>query len=203
MKYYVVDLSGQKYGPADIATLQAWAREGRVSGDSVLEAEGTGQRTTAAAVLGPTAFAVQPPFAQRQGGGAFGEQVPQTVQPGGALPYQLQGKFNWGAFFLGWIWGLNHKAYITLLQIPIAALGAFIPFVPGVIGLAFAIWVGFKGFEWAWQSGRFQTVEHCLEVQRIWMLWGIGVLIAGVVLGCVGGVLWAVLMAAGMSSSFS
>ena len=86
MKYYVVDSSGQRYGPADMTTLQAWAREGRVTGASVLEVEGTGHRTTAAAVLGSGAFAVQPAFEQRPGGGVFGEQVPQTVQPGGTLP---------------------------------------------------------------------------------------------------------------------
>jgi hypothetical protein len=44
-------------------------------------------------------------------------------------------------------------------------------------------------------------VEHCLEVQRIWMLWGIGLLIAGIVLGCVGGILWAMLAAVGMRPS--
>jgi len=68
MKYYVVDQSGQKYGPADIATLETWAREGRVTGASVLEDEATGHRTTAAAVLGSVAFATQSPFEQRPGG---------------------------------------------------------------------------------------------------------------------------------------
>ncbi len=128
MKYYVVDPSGQKYGPADIATLQTWAREGRVTGHTVLEVQGTGQRTSAAEVLGHGTFAEQPAFGQRPGGGAFGEQVPQMVQPGGgALPYALQGKFNWGAFLMGWIWGLNHKAYITLLQIPNRRPGGIYP----------------------------------------------------------------------------
>lgn len=197
MKYYVVDAGGQRYGPADLTMLRAWAREGRVTADSALEVEGTGQRTSAAAVLGPAAFAVQPSFEKWPSAGARGEYIPQTVQPGGALPYALQGKFNWGACLMGWIWGLNHKAYLTLLVIPIS----LVPYVGWAVALAFNIGVGFKGFEWAWQSGRFQTVEHCLEVQRIWMLWGIGLAAASVMLLCVGGALWVMLMAAGMSPS--
>lgn len=40
--YYVVGLDGQRYGPADMATLQKWALEGRVLPTMMLEEAGTG-----------------------------------------------------------------------------------------------------------------------------------------------------------------
>lgn len=44
-QYYVVDVtSGQKYGPADVATLNQWIQEGRLAPDSMLEDAVTGSQ---------------------------------------------------------------------------------------------------------------------------------------------------------------
>ncbi len=64
-KYFVVDLNtGQKYGPADIATLNQWLAEGRVTPQSTLEDAETGERIIANAVpglnIGPTAPTAPP-----------------------------------------------------------------------------------------------------------------------------------------------
>lgn len=42
MGYYVIARDGNRYGPADIAMLQQWVREGRIAADTTLENEATG-----------------------------------------------------------------------------------------------------------------------------------------------------------------
>ncbi len=71
-------------------------------------------------------------------------------------------KFNWGAFLLNWIWGVMHKKYITLLILP----ASIIPFIGP---LALAIWFGFKGNQWAWESKDWESVEQFNEVQTNWV----------------------------------
>lgn|GEM_PF-2304794 len=71
-------------------------------------------------------------------------------------------KWNWGAFFLHFIWGIAHKVWISLLFfVPIFGQ-LFIPFV-----------LGAKGNEWAWRNRKWHSVEHFLEVQRKWAKWGL------------------------------
>jgi hypothetical protein len=91
---------------------------------------------------------------------------PRSGQPTEA---DLKG-WNWGAFCLNWIWGLNHKYYLGLL--------CFIP----CVGLFMAIYMGIKGNEIAWQSGRFSSVEDMKACQAVWMKWGIGILILSIAL---------------------
>jgi hypothetical protein len=111
-----------------------------------------------------------------------------NVQTYDTVPAELTGGFNVGAFFFTWIWGLNHKAYWMLWAIPVS----FIP----CGGLVFSIICGLKGNEAAWKSGRFASVQDCLNCQRIWMWWGIGMLIAVVVI-------YGFLFATGMMSDLS
>jgi hypothetical protein len=63
LRYFVIAPDGNKYGPADAPTLQTWLTEGRLSLDSWLEEEGTGNRVSARAVLQPAA---QPPSGYAQ-----------------------------------------------------------------------------------------------------------------------------------------
>jgi len=61
MNYWVVAADGNKYGPADAATLAQWAAENRLQPDSDLEVVETGQRVKAEDVPGivfPTPQAV-------------------------------------------------------------------------------------------------------------------------------------------------
>lgn len=50
MRYFVVSLDGQKYGPADIPTLQQWIGEGRIMPSTYLEEEIGGARMQAGGV---------------------------------------------------------------------------------------------------------------------------------------------------------
>ena len=54
MRYFVIAPDGSKFGPADIATLRAWATQGRIAPDTVLEEEASRQRVPARMVAGIT-----------------------------------------------------------------------------------------------------------------------------------------------------
>lgn len=98
------------------------------------------------------------------------------------VPDELRGKWNWGAFFLSWIWGLNHKAYLTLLVFAAGAVGAITHEAVGNLAvLGLCIWFGMAGNEWAWKSGRFQTIEHFRQVQKAWAIWGLVIAVLGFV----------------------
>jgi len=77
------------------------------------------------------------------------------------------GEWNWGGFLLTWMWGIGNNVWWSFL--------VFVPY----LGFLVMPWVlAFKGNEWAWQSRRWQSVEHFNRVQRTWMLWGLWTSIA-------------------------
>lgn len=78
------------------------------------------------------------------------------------IPPEIK-KFNWGAFVLGWIWGVGNRTYIALL-----AFLAIIPWVGWIFGIVWMFVLGFKGNEWAWKSGEFKNLEEFLVTQRTW-----------------------------------
>jgi len=76
-----------------------------------------------------------------------------------AVPAEIK-KWNWGAFFLTWVWGICHNVYISFL--------AFVP----VVNIIVMFILGKNGNEWAWQNKRWDSVDHFLETQRKWAKWG-------------------------------
>lgn len=66
-------------------------------------------------------------------------------------------KFNWGAMFGTWIWGLINKSYLTLFAIPLFFTTAFLPFM---------ILCGIKGNEWAYKNSE-KTVEDFHSAQKL------------------------------------
>jgi hypothetical protein len=87
-----------------------------------------------------------------------------------AVPEEIRG-WNWGAFLLNWIWGIGNKVWISLL--------CFVPFA----NLIMIFVLGAKGNEWAWQSKTWNSIEHFKKTQRTWMLVGVGILCASLVIG--------------------
>ncbi len=99
------------------------------------------------------------------------------------IPHGIK-KWSWGAFALTWIWGLANKTYITLIiLIPgvsfatlfvLAIMGisspfrgyAFFPLFLAIVVMAFII--GIKGSKWAWQSKRWDSINHFEAVQKKW-----------------------------------
>src|SRR5665647_22106 len=98
-----------------------------------------------------------------------GVVVENTSGQGAAavVPPELD-RWNWGAFFLNWIWGIGNNTYIALLMF-VPLVNMVMPFVLGV-----------KGSAWAWRNKQWQDVDHFKRVQRKWAIWGIVAWIATV-----------------------
>ena len=92
--------------------------------------------------------------------------APDTIEPN-QIPQELD-RWNWGAFFLNWIWGIGNATPIALLT-----------FVPG-LGFIMMFVLGLRGSRWAWRNKRWDGVEHFKRVQRKWAIAGLIVWIAGV-----------------------
>ncbi len=99
---------------------------------------------------------------------------------GAEVPRQVKG-WNWAAFLLTPIWGL-------FSGVPIAALmfAIYLPFFPDwlrfVALLGGSLFLGFRGNELAWRGKKWRSVKHFKSVQRRWLLWSIGLNLAGLVL---------------------
>ena len=76
------------------------------------------------------------------------------------VPPEIKG-WNWGAFFLGWIWGIGNSTWI-----------AFLTFIP-VFNIIWAFFLGAKGNKWAWQNKKWDSIEHFKSTQRNWNIAGI------------------------------
>lgn len=76
------------------------------------------------------------------------------------IPPEIKG-WNWGAFFLNWIWGIGNSTYIALLM--------FIP----VVNLVMPFVLGAKGNKWAWQNRVWRDIDHFKQTQRKWAITGL------------------------------
>jgi hypothetical protein len=63
------------------------------------------------------------------------------------IPPEIKG-WNWGAFFLSWIWGIRNRTYIALL--------CLIPFVAFVMVFV----LGAKGSEWSWRNHKWKASRN-------------------------------------------
>lgn len=99
-------------------------------------------------------------------------------------------KWNWGAFFFGWIWGVFNKVYISLVQLvtsliasglALIGLGLISPLF-SLASLGLAIWLGVKGSRMAWDNGAYRNIEHFRSVRHGWnvaaaIVFGVSVLL--------------------------
>ncbi|KYH35528.1 hypothetical protein CLTEP_04670 [Clostridium tepidiprofundi DSM 19306] len=82
-------------------------------------------------------------------------------------------KWNWGAFWLTWIWGIFNKSYIALLSL-LPILNFIMPF-----------YLGFKGNELAWRNNEWYDVEELHKTQKKWSI--AGWIFALIVIACIAG----------------
>jgi len=91
-----------------------------------------------------------------------------TGNRGKNIPKELK-EFNWGAFLLTFIWGIKHKAWITLIAIPLLIFE-----MPYMINLfifgIFQLYCGFKGNEWAYQVDWWKTPADFRKTQIKWAI---------------------------------
>lgn len=86
------------------------------------------------------------------------------------IPGEIK-KWNWGAFFLNWIWGLGNNTFVALL--------CLIP----LVSIIMIFVLGTKGSEWAWRNKRWEGIEHFKRVQKRWAQIGVGLFLLVVLLG--------------------
>jgi len=84
------------------------------------------------------------------------------------VPEEIKG-WNWGAFWLNWIWGIAHNVWISLLAFCLPVIWQIV--------------LGVKGSEWAWQQRQFDSIEQFKQTQAAWSKWGW-------IIGLVGIVIW-------------
>lgn len=97
---------------------------------------------------------------------------PATPSPSAAsmdIPPGIAG-WSWGAFLWNWIWAIFNNTWIGLLAL-----------IPGV-NIVMIFVLGAKGREWAWKNKKWDSVEHFNRVQRKWSVWGIGLVLASLLL---------------------
>jgi|GEM_PF-2445523 len=95
-----------------------------------------------------------------------------TPSPNQPFPDELR-KWSWGAFGLGWIWGIGNQVWISLL--------VFIPFLNIIIGLPLSIYLGICGNRLAWEKDQKKDLTEFMNRQRIWGNWGIAFFIIGII----------------------
>ena len=78
--------------------------------------------------------------------------------------------FNWGAFFLTWIWAIGHKAFdaVTFMLL----LLCFVPYVGIVSAIALTIYSGMTGNRRAWNKDSRQDLDAFLLKERRWAIIG-------------------------------
>jgi hypothetical protein len=124
------------------------------------------------------------------------ETVKETVinnsgkESASSLPAELKG-WNWGAFFLNWIWGIGNSTWI-----------AFLCWIP-LVNIVMIFVLGAKGNQWAWQNKKWDSVEHFKKTQRTWKRWGVALFIIGIVLGVIYAIILVVMQLMGIGVNIS
>ncbi len=96
----------------------------------------------------------------------------QPLNDPAEIPRELD-RWNWGAFFLNWIWGIGNSTLIALLAL-----------IPG-INFIMMIVLGLRGSRWAWRNRYWRDAEHFRKTQRRWAIAGLAIWI--IVIGGVAG----------------
>ncbi len=82
-------------------------------------------------------------------------------------------RWNWGAFFFSWIWGINYRVWISLLVF-VPPFTFYIPF-----------YLGAHGNELAWTRNAWESVEQFHRTQRRWAAWGSALFVLAILIGTV------------------
>lgn len=88
---------------------------------------------------------------------------------GSPVPAEID-RWNWGAFFLHWVWGVGNNTLVALLAL-----------LPGV-NLVMPFVLGLHGSKWAWQNKHWESIEEFRTVQRKWAQAGVALLAFGMLL---------------------
>lgn len=111
--------------------------------------------------------------------------------PAAIVPDEVK-RWNWGAFFLTWIWGIGNSTWIALL--------CLVPFV----NLVMPFVLGAKGNEWAWRNRPWLGVAEFHKTQKIWAVVGLCLVVGGTaaVVALVGGTVATVIVTVNNSQPY-
>jgi hypothetical protein len=131
--------------------------------------------------------------------GSNGSITEENTSGGGRdiLVPSVVDRWNWGAFFLTWIWGVFNGVYapVAILIVLVASdVSAFLmPLLLGKLllgiismfaGLAYfiiSIVAGIKGNQWAWRAKHWSSIEDFSKIQRRWALASLILILLGFV----------------------
>lgn len=147
MEYYVIDASGQKYGPANAQTLNQWAVEGRINAMTTVEAANGGMRMPVTSVPGFQLPAPSGPAAQQGYGPNFGVPTGQFA----SNPYGVVGQ----------------KVESNLVKAIFVTLCCCMPL--GIVSIVFAAKV--DGLA---RGGAYQEAQDAAAKANTFANWGIG-----------------------------
>jgi len=129
MRYFVIAEDGNKYGPADIQTLNTWIQEGRILPSTLIEEEGSGARLAANSVAG-LVFGVTQPTEERP-------TDYSTRQPDQQAYWQSAPRASYG------VAGSTEATIAWVLGVVGTLLCCCGGFLFSGVGIVFA-WLGFK-----------------------------------------------------------
>ena len=125
----------------------AYAVLGRLDPNGVSDVTALAARAREAAAYRP--HPAPPPRPAEVNNSGMGDRCNQ-------VPFEIQGKWNWGAFLMPVIWGLANHVY--------QALWCFVP----IIGFFYSFYLGAHGNELAWKHHYWESVEEFRRIQRRW-----------------------------------
>ena|SRR5471030_2129113 len=104
--------------------------------------------------------------------------IDQDIKSGLLVPPDLRTKFNWGAFFLSWLWTLwNAPPTQRWIAIGCAIVSLFTFGLPGLI---YGIWLGRAANRLTLAYRHYDSVEQFRAVQGAWAIWGVGVFVVAI-----------------------
>ena len=107
-----------------------------------------------------------------------------TGYRGKDIPKELN-EFNWASFLLTFIWGIPHKAWVTLFALPLLLIQ--LPYALNwVLFTIFQLYCGFNGNKWAYQNDWWMKPVDFRHKQMKWSIWAFVVtFVTPIVLICV------------------
>ena len=98
----------------------------------------------------------------------------------GEVPRDIK-RWNWAAFLMAPIWGIFSGVPIAVLMFAV-----YLPVFPSTLRImtlmGASLFLGFRGNELAWRGKKWRSVKHFKSVQQRWVVWSIGLNLAGLVL---------------------
>lgn len=91
-----------------------------------------------------------------------------TGYKGKDIPKELN-EFNWAAFLLTFLWGIPHKAWITLIALPLIWIQMPLGF-NWILFTIFQLYCGFKGNMWAYQHDWWMKPSDFRHKQMKWAI---------------------------------